>query len=78
MRVSTCPGYLCAGHREHNNGAAPDWAIEIGATTQITFLAPLPIARRCLNRPSRDWSKTERPSQGENALSMSEQRFAMR
>jgi hypothetical protein len=22
------PVYLCAGHREHNHGAPPDWAIE--------------------------------------------------
>jgi hypothetical protein len=23
------PVYLCAGHREHNSGAPPDWAIEL-------------------------------------------------
>jgi hypothetical protein len=23
------PVYLCAGHREHNNGAPADWAIEL-------------------------------------------------
>ena len=24
-----CPVYLCAGAREHNGGATPDWAIEL-------------------------------------------------
>jgi hypothetical protein len=23
------PVYLCAGHREHNHGAPPDWAVEL-------------------------------------------------
>jgi len=28
-RRPPAPVYLCAGHREHNNGAAPDWAVEL-------------------------------------------------
>ena len=28
-RRKPAPVYLCAGHREHNHGAAPDWAIEL-------------------------------------------------
>jgi hypothetical protein len=26
---SPAPVYLCAGHREHHNGAPADWAIEL-------------------------------------------------
>jgi hypothetical protein len=34
LRCAKCkrppaPVYLCAGHREHNHGAAADWAIEL-------------------------------------------------
>jgi hypothetical protein len=34
LRCQKCKGppapvYLCAGHREHNYGAPPDWAIEL-------------------------------------------------
>ena len=28
-RGSPAPVYLCAGRREHNHGAPPDWAIEL-------------------------------------------------
>jgi hypothetical protein len=28
-RRPPAPVYLCAGHREHNHGAPPDWAIEL-------------------------------------------------
>jgi hypothetical protein len=42
LRCKSCkrppaPVYLCAGHRQHNHGAPPDWAIE---------LVPLPRVNR--------------------------------
>jgi hypothetical protein len=41
-RRPAAPVYLCAGHREHTNGAPADWAIEI-----------VPVAAKPLSPPLR-------------------------
>jgi hypothetical protein len=43
-RRPPAPVYLCAGHREYNSGAPPDWAIELVPVPQAARGRPGPAA----------------------------------